>query len=55
MKTKDDVENLEKLIGQLSGLHAEIFQLAKKSPNDGLNVIAASEQGANRRERSPGQ
>lgn len=37
MKTKEDIESLEKLIGQLQGLHAEISQLAKKSPNDGLN------------------
>ncbi len=37
MKTKEDLEALEKLIGQLQGLHAEISQLAKKSPNDGLN------------------
>src|SRR5690349_8462051 len=39
MKTEEDVENLEKLIGQLNGLHSEITQLAKKSPNDGLNVF----------------
>lgn len=39
MKTNEDVENLEKLIGQLQGLHSEISQLAKKSPNDGLNVF----------------
>lgn len=39
MKTKEDVENLEKLIGQLQGLQSEISQLAKKSPNDGLNVF----------------
>ena len=39
MKTKADVENLEKLIGQLQGLHSEISQLAKKSPNDGLNTF----------------
>lgn len=39
MKTKEDVENLEKLIGQLQGLHSEISQLAKKSPNDGLNTF----------------
>ena len=39
MKSKDDVENLEKLIGQLQGLHAEISQLSKKSPNDGLNIF----------------
>ena len=37
MKSKEDVEALEKLIGQLQGLHSEISQLAKKSPNDGLN------------------
>lgn len=39
MKTKEDVENLEKLIGQLQGLHSEISQLAKRSPNDGLNTF----------------
>ena len=39
MKSKDDIEKLEKLIGQLQSLHAEISQLAKKSPNDGLNVF----------------
>lgn len=37
MKDKSDVENLEKLIGQLQGLHAEITTLAKKSPNDAVN------------------
>ena len=37
MKSKADIENLEKLIGQLHRLHSEISQLAKKSPNDGLN------------------
>ncbi|RVC81487.1 hypothetical protein EN745_09665 [Mesorhizobium sp. M4A.F.Ca.ET.022.05.2.1] len=39
MKTEEEVEELEKLIGQLEGLHSEISQLAKKSPNDGLNVF----------------
>jgi hypothetical protein len=39
MKSKEDVEELEKLIGQLHGLHSEISQLAKKSPNDGLNIF----------------
>jgi hypothetical protein len=39
LKTKLDVESLEKLIGQLTGLHSEIAQLAKKSPNDGLNIF----------------
>jgi hypothetical protein len=37
MKTRDDIDQLEKLIGQLKAFHAEIGQLAKKSPNDGLN------------------
>ncbi|SRR5216684_1772518 len=39
MKTNGEVEALERLIGQLSGLHAEISQLAKKSPNDALNAF----------------
>jgi hypothetical protein len=39
MKRKEDIENLEKLIGQLHALHSEISQLAKKSPNDGLNIF----------------
>lgn len=37
MKTSADVDALERLIVQLKGLHDEISQLAKKSPNDGLN------------------
>jgi hypothetical protein len=37
MRDKSDVENLEKLVGQLQGLHAEITSLAKKSPNEGVN------------------
>lgn len=37
MKSKNDIEALEKLIGQLQGLHTEISLLAKKSPNDGIN------------------
>ena len=32
-----DVEILEKIMGQIEGLHREISALAKKSPNDGLN------------------
>lgn len=39
MKTEDDVFNLEKLIVQLEGLHTELSQLTKKSPNDGLNLF----------------
>lgn len=37
MKTVDDVENLEKVIGQLLAAHSEIAMLAKKSPSDTLN------------------
>ncbi len=37
MKSKDDVELLEKTIGQLSSIHSEISLLSKKSPNDAVN------------------
>ena len=37
MKTIDDIEKLEKIIGQLKGAHTEISILAKKSPADSLN------------------
>ena len=37
MDSKEDVERLEKLIGQLQGLYAEIGALAKKSPSDAVN------------------
>jgi hypothetical protein len=37
MKTKEDVENLEKLTGQLKSAHAEVTALAKKSPSDAVN------------------
>lgn len=33
----EEVEKLEKIAGQMDGLHKEIGALAKKSPNDGLN------------------
>jgi hypothetical protein len=39
MKSEDEIRSLEKLIVQLQGLHAEITLLAKKSPNDGLNLF----------------
>jgi hypothetical protein len=39
LKTEDDVRDLEKLIVQLQGLHVEISMLAKKAPNDGLNLF----------------
>lgn len=37
MKTLDDVEKLEKTIGQLGAIHREISLLSKKSPNDAVN------------------
>jgi hypothetical protein len=37
MKTQNQVEDLEKVIGQLQGAHMEVSQLAKKSPNDAVN------------------
>lgn len=39
MKTEDEVEKLEKVIGQLQGAHAEISILAKKAPADSLNAF----------------
>lgn len=39
MDSEQHVETLEKLIGQLQSLHSEMAQLAKKSPNDGLNAF----------------
>ena len=37
MKTKDDIERLEKTIGQLGAIHREISLLSKKSPIDPVN------------------
>lgn len=42
MKNKADVENLEKLTGQLNSLHAEVTALAKKSPSDAVNGFKLS-------------
>jgi hypothetical protein len=42
MKSKEDVEALEKLIGQLKGLHSELTVLAKKSPSDAVNRFKLS-------------
>lgn len=39
MKDKEELERLEKLIGQLQGLHSEVTALAKKSPNDAVNTF----------------
>lgn len=37
LETVEDVERLQKLIGQLQGLYVEIGALAKKNPNDSVN------------------
>ena len=37
MKTIEDVERLEKILGQLQAAHAEATILAKKAPADSLN------------------
>ena len=39
MKTKEDIEAFERMMGQLKGLYNEISQLAKKSPNDAVNAF----------------
>ena len=39
MKSHEEVEQFEKIVGQLNGLHEEIGLLAKKSPNDALNAF----------------
>ncbi len=39
MKTRSDIELLEKIKGQLHVIHQEISILSKKSPNDGVNVF----------------
>ena len=37
METKEDVEKLEKTIGQLNAIHKEVSLLSKKSPIDAVN------------------
>ena len=39
MKTKEDIETLEKTKGQLQAVHREISILSKKSPNDPVNTF----------------
>jgi len=39
MITRAKADQLEKLIGQLKGIHEELSALAKKSPNDGVNTF----------------
>jgi len=35
--TQEEIDKLERLIGQVSGIHAELSALSKKSPNDAVN------------------
>jgi len=37
-----EVKELEKITGQMEGLHKELSALARKSPNDGLNKFKLS-------------
>lgn len=37
MITRAKADQIEKLIGQIAGIHKELSALAKKSPNDGVN------------------
>jgi len=37
VKTQEDVEKLEKTIGQLNAIHREISFLSKKTPSDAVN------------------
>jgi hypothetical protein len=39
MLIRSQVDELEKLIGQLESLHSELSALAKKSPNDAVNTF----------------
>ncbi|MGQ0527426.1 MAG: hypothetical protein ACT4OY_05270 [Alphaproteobacteria bacterium] len=39
MNANEEVEKLEKVIGQLQGAYAEVSILAKKSPADALNAF----------------
>jgi hypothetical protein len=39
MIKREEVEKLERLIGQLEGAYNEIAALAKRSPNDGVNAF----------------
>ena len=34
---RDEIDKLEKIMGQFEGLHREMSTLARKSPNDGIN------------------
>jgi len=42
MLKRSQVDDLEKLIGQLDSLHSELTALAKKSPNDAVNTFKLS-------------
>ncbi len=39
MITREQVDQLEKLMGQLDSLHAELSALSRKSPNDAVNAF----------------
>ena len=39
MKTRADVEKLEKTMGQLAAIHREMSLLSRKTPNDAVNTF----------------
>src|SRR6266581_2097575 len=39
MITREKADRLEKLMGQLDGIHSELSALAKKTPNDAVNTF----------------
>ena len=39
MITRAKADQLEKLLGQLDGIHSEVSALAKKAPNDAVNLF----------------
>jgi hypothetical protein len=39
MITREKADRLEKLVGQLVGIHDELSALAKKAPNDAVNAF----------------
>jgi hypothetical protein len=39
MITREKADRLEKLMGQLNGIHAELSGFAKKTPNDAVNAF----------------
>lgn len=39
LRTREDIETLEKTVGQLQAVHREVALLSRKSPNDAVNLF----------------